>query len=143
MSGCWLHMTFTNMVPKMSMVNPGDSALPAGEVYCSECGDVISQSASFCPECGAQHGASGPQSARSSSGEHLPYWHDDNILSRYLKFWGDKRTLYQILDLVMLVISAGFFLGWIGMEVIMLNSKRQSWDGASKYYADIEEGELA
>lgn len=82
-------------------------------------------------------------SSSESSGQRLPYWHDDGIFSRYVKFWGDKRTLYQVLDLVMLIISAGFFLGWIGMEVIMVHSKRQSWDGASKYYADIDDGELA
>lgn len=81
--------------------------------------------------------------SHNDTGENLPHWHEDGILSRYVKFWADKWVLYQILDLVMLVISAGFFLGWIGMEVVMVHSKRQNWDGASKYYADIEEGELA
>jgi hypothetical protein len=125
------------------MTDSPDASPGPDEMYCSECGGVIARSATFCPECGAQHGGSSSGGNRvHSTDEHLPYWHDDGVFSRYVKFWGDKRLIYQILDLLMLVVSAGFFIGWIGMEAVKVHNKNQDWDGASKYYADIEEGEL-
>jgi hypothetical protein len=125
------------------MASRTDKSIAADEMYCPECGSVIAARAELCPECGVRIKEPPTPNAAHSPTEHLPYWHNDNILTRYVKFWGDKRLIYQILDILMFIASAGFFIGWIAMEMIMIHSKKQDWDGASKYYADIEEGELA
>lgn len=125
------------------MANSPDSELSPDEMYCSECGSVIERDVAFCPGCGTQYEPPpNSNTEQNSAGEDLPLWHDDGVLSRYVKFWGDKHFIYQLIDLGMLVGSAGFFVGWIGMEAVLIHDKKQDWDGASKYYADIEEGEL-
>lgn len=125
------------------MTESSDSEPGPNEMYCSECGRVIERGVTFCPECGTRHESSSNSNTEANlAEENLPNWHDDGVIGRYVKFWGDKHPIYQVVDLGLLIVSVGFFIGWIAMEAVLVHNKKVDWDGASKYYADIEEGEL-
>lgn len=65
---------------------------------------------------------------------------DDHPLRRYLLYWQDKRTVYQVLDVVLVFVTGGLWLGWLAGEAGLLWTERLDWPAAHAHYDDVGDG---
>lgn len=115
-----------------------------GEVYCVECGNVISERAEICPDCGvrqpvgggsgqqaatgpttatrqATNGRSGPDNTATVGGQQRSGQRgrqDVGIVYAHVDAQQRKRLLRNLFDLALALSSVGFYLGLIVVEGI-------------------------
>ena len=80
------------------------------EMFCTSCGEVIKRAAEICPHCGVRH-SEGP--ATDSSTESVGF------VMAFVDLWKVKRPARHFIDLVMIFVSFGTYLGLYIIEALV------------------------
>ncbi len=104
-------------------------------MYCASCGNEIDEGTSYCPDCGHEIGAdptassSGSTSKGSrdvskdvsrdtSSTSSVDDGADYDIVMSIEDAWRRRTMFRAVMDVIALVVTAGFWAGWLAVEFI-------------------------
>lgn len=96
------------------------SSASGTEVYCIECGEQIKRQAEICPECGVRQPVDGNGTGASlnASQQRTTTTGQDNIgiIYAHIDAQQRKKTLRNLFDLGLALVSVGFYLGVMLVE---------------------------
>jgi hypothetical protein len=97
-------------------------------MYCASCGERIDEGVKYCPDCGHKIGTPPTESADSGSTTDTIDGEDDESSDYdFVMSIEDairRRTpLRLVLDVIALLVTAGFWAGWLLMEFIQHHYK--------------------
>ncbi|WP_394358921.1 zinc ribbon domain-containing protein [Halapricum desulfuricans] len=96
-------------------------------MYCGSCGNELEEGTSYCPSCGHEIGTDPTESisnsvsrdiSRNSSMSSVDNGTDYDIVMSIEDALRRRTRLRLILDLIALLVTAGFWAGWLIMEFI-------------------------
>lgn len=106
-------------------------------MYCASCGNEIAEGTSYCPSCGHEIGTDPTTSSSSSasrdtsrdvskdvsrdtysSTSSVDNGADYDIVMSIEDAWRRRTTFRAILDVVALLVTAGFWAGWLAVEFV-------------------------
>ena len=106
-------------------------------MYCASCGNEIAEGTSYCPSCGHEIGTDPTTSSSSSasrdtsrdvskdvsrdtssSTSSVDDGADYDIVMSIEDAWRRRTTFRAILDVVALLVTAGFWAGWLAVEFV-------------------------
>ena len=106
-------------------------------MYCASCGNEIAEGTSYCPSCGHEIGTDPTTSSSSSASKDLSRdvskdvsrdtssstssvddGADYDIVMSIEDAWRRRTTFRAILDVVALLVTAGFWAGWLAVEFV-------------------------
>ena len=101
-------------------------------MYCASCGTEIEKETSYCPNCGHEIGTDPSASSSGSRRSSEPVGREKKGDSPSIEHGADydiamsiedglrrRKPFRLILDVIAIFVTAGFWTGWIGMELII------------------------
>jgi len=113
-------------------------------MYCASCGEEIDEDTRYCPSCGHEIGTTPTEDTEPKSSsvegerdtgnsEGIDY---DFVMS--IKDAWQRRTMFRaVMDVVALLVTAGFWSGWLIMEFIQHHYNLKK--GKTKPYEEGDE----
>jgi len=122
-------------------------------MYCASCGNEIDEGVQYCPSCGHEIGTDPTEisstsysedinrevsrSSSSSSSSSIEDGADYDIVMSIEDAWRRRTMFRAVMDVIALIVTAGFWAGWLAVEFISHHYKLKK--GKTKPYEEGDE----